>query len=98
MTARTVTFRSPVHTNTPPVANHNTPKKTKTRPTLLRRKAAPMTIPASRMKQIEPLDLACHEDMPDLRAISHEDRPDLRAISHEDMPDLRAISLRDKKA
>jgi hypothetical protein len=32
-----------------------------------------MTLPASRMKQIEELDLACHEDMPDLLAMSLRD-------------------------
>jgi len=73
MTARTVTFRRPVHTNIPPVANQNKPKKTKKQPQLPRRKAAPMTLPASRMKQIEELDLACHEDMPDLLAMSLRD-------------------------
>jgi hypothetical protein len=28
-----------------------------------------MTLPSSRMKQVEDLDLACHEDMPDVLAI-----------------------------
>jgi len=63
-TARTVTFKRPIRTNIPVVAG----KKSKPR-TNKPRKGAPMTLPSSRMKQVEDLDLACHEDMPDVLAI-----------------------------